>query len=82
MSKINEAAEVKETAAEVKETAAENKTDTAPADLFHPEGGSGCRSDNSLYSLSLKSFLSLPLRRSCHAKRQKISARAYAAPPR
>ena len=31
MSKINEAAEVKETAAEVKETAAENKTDTAPA---------------------------------------------------
>lgn len=32
MSKINEAAEVKETAAEVKETAAENKTDTAPAE--------------------------------------------------
>ena len=31
MSKINEAAEVKETAAEVKETADENKTDTAPA---------------------------------------------------
>lgn len=44
MSKINEAAEVKETAAEVKETAAENKTDTAPA--VNNDGRNGKRRKN------------------------------------